>query len=198
MKVAAAAAATRRPQLARKTFIGDGNLEMLERRARFDDRKGHQPGDHQGHDGNDYHRPKTQGRHAESGSGSEHGHGAGNLPACRLSGNCLETVTRCGRPRTSRRRLRRWRRSLETGALCATCLEQALHGHLFSLSLPRTVALVGLMGAGKSAIGKRLAAGLGLPFVDADDEIERAAGCSIAEILREIRRDSNSAPVNAG
>jgi shikimate kinase len=51
------------------------------------------------------------------------------------------------------------------------------------LSLPRTVALVGLMGAGKSAIGKRLASRLGLPFVDADDEIERAAGCSIAEFF---------------
>ena len=47
----------------------------------------------------------------------------------------------------------------------------------------RTVALVGLMGAGKSAIGKRLAVRLGLPFVDADDEIERAAGCSIAEFF---------------
>jgi shikimate kinase len=52
-----------------------------------------------------------------------------------------------------------------------------------SLSLPRTVALVGLMGAGKSAIGKRLATRLGLLFVDADDEIERAAGCSIAEFF---------------
>lgn len=51
------------------------------------------------------------------------------------------------------------------------------------LSLPRTVALVGLMGAGKSAIGRRLAARLGLPFVDADDEIERAAGCTIAEFF---------------
>ncbi len=51
------------------------------------------------------------------------------------------------------------------------------------LPLPRTVALVGLMGAGKSAIGKRLAMRLGLPFIDADDEIERAAGCSIAEIF---------------
>ena len=51
------------------------------------------------------------------------------------------------------------------------------------LSLPRTVALVGLMGAGKSAIGKRLAARLDLPFVDADDEIERAAGCTISEFF---------------
>ena len=51
------------------------------------------------------------------------------------------------------------------------------------LTLPRTVAIVGLMGAGKSAIGKRLAMRLGLPFVDADNEIERAAGCTIAEIF---------------
>ncbi|HYC63548.1 MAG TPA: shikimate kinase [Reyranellaceae bacterium] len=51
------------------------------------------------------------------------------------------------------------------------------------LTLPRTVAIVGLMGAGKSAIGKRLAQRLGLPFVDADGEIERAAGCTIAEIF---------------
>ncbi len=50
-------------------------------------------------------------------------------------------------------------------------------------SPPRTVALVGLMGAGKSAIGKRLAQRLGLPFVDADEEIERAAGCSVTEFF---------------
>jgi shikimate kinase len=47
--------------------------------------------------------------------------------------------------------------------------------------LPQTVVLVGLMGAGKTAIGKRLAARLGLPFVDADVEIEAAAGCTIEE-----------------
>ena len=47
--------------------------------------------------------------------------------------------------------------------------------------LPRTVALVGLMGAGKTAIGKRLAARLGLPFVDADHAIEKLAGCTIEE-----------------
>lgn len=52
-----------------------------------------------------------------------------------------------------------------------------------TLTLPRTVAIVGLMGAGKSAIGKRLAQRLGLPFVDADDEIERAAGCTISEMF---------------
>jgi shikimate kinase len=49
--------------------------------------------------------------------------------------------------------------------------------------LPKTVVLVGLMGAGKSAIGRRLAARLHLPFLDADTEIEAAAGCSIAEIF---------------
>jgi shikimate kinase len=43
--------------------------------------------------------------------------------------------------------------------------------------------MVGLMGAGKSAIGKRLALALGLNFVDADKEIEAAAGCTIPEIF---------------
>jgi shikimate kinase len=47
----------------------------------------------------------------------------------------------------------------------------------------RTIALVGLMGAGKSCIGRRLAARLDLPFVDADREIEEAAGCTIPEIF---------------
>ncbi|MGZ5823399.1 MAG: shikimate kinase [Hyphomicrobium sp.] len=50
--------------------------------------------------------------------------------------------------------------------------------------LARTVVLVGLMGAGKSCIGRRLAQRLGLAFVDADTEVERAAGCSIAEIFQ--------------
>jgi shikimate kinase/3-dehydroquinate synthase len=48
----------------------------------------------------------------------------------------------------------------------------------------RSIVLVGLMGAGKTAIGKRLAAQLGLSFYDADHEIERAAGMTIAEIFR--------------
>jgi 3-dehydroquinate synthase len=47
----------------------------------------------------------------------------------------------------------------------------------------RTIWLVGAMGAGKSAVGARLAARLGLPFVDADAEIERAAGLRVAEIF---------------
>jgi shikimate kinase len=49
--------------------------------------------------------------------------------------------------------------------------------------LSRTVALVGMMGAGKSSVGRRLAARLGVPFRDADSEIELAAGCSIPEIF---------------
>ncbi len=47
----------------------------------------------------------------------------------------------------------------------------------------RSVVLVGLMGAGKTLIGRRLAARLGLPFRDADAEIELAAGCTIPELF---------------
>jgi shikimate kinase len=47
----------------------------------------------------------------------------------------------------------------------------------------RSVVLIGMMGAGKSSIGRRLAARLGLAFVDADTEIEKAAGMSIEEIF---------------
>jgi shikimate kinase len=47
----------------------------------------------------------------------------------------------------------------------------------------RSIVLVGMMGAGKSTIGRRLAARLGLPFTDADTEIETAAGMSIPEIF---------------
>ncbi|MSO70452.1 MAG: shikimate kinase [Alphaproteobacteria bacterium] len=49
--------------------------------------------------------------------------------------------------------------------------------------LGRTVVLVGLMGAGKSSIGLRLAGELGLPFFDADAEIEAAAGSTIEEFF---------------
>ena len=47
----------------------------------------------------------------------------------------------------------------------------------------RSVVLVGMMGVGKSSIGRRLGARLGVPFVDADAEIEKAAGMSIADIF---------------
>lgn len=51
------------------------------------------------------------------------------------------------------------------------------------MKLNRTVALVGMMGAGKSSIGRRLAARLKVEFRDADSEIESAAGCTISEIF---------------
>src|SRR5258708_13156561 len=47
----------------------------------------------------------------------------------------------------------------------------------------RSVVLVGMMGAGKTSVGKRLAAKLGLPFVDADAEIEAGAQLTISEIF---------------
>lgn len=47
----------------------------------------------------------------------------------------------------------------------------------------RNVVLVGMMGAGKTSVGRRIAQALGLPFVDADSEIEAAANMSISEIF---------------
>ena len=52
-----------------------------------------------------------------------------------------------------------------------------------SINLRKPVVLVGLMGAGKSAVGRRLAARLDIPFIDADAEIEKAAGSTISEIF---------------
>ncbi len=48
----------------------------------------------------------------------------------------------------------------------------------------RSILLVGMMGSGKSTVGRRLAARLSLPFYDADEEIEKAAGLSISEIFQ--------------
>ncbi len=50
----------------------------------------------------------------------------------------------------------------------------------------KTIVMVGLMGAGKTSIGRRLAARVGLPFVDADEEIEAAAGSSIEDIFERL------------
>ena len=52
----------------------------------------------------------------------------------------------------------------------------------------RSLVLVGMMGAGKTSVGKRLAARLGLPFVDADEEIEAGARMTDLGDLREVRR----------
>lgn len=53
----------------------------------------------------------------------------------------------------------------------------------------RSIVMVGMMGAGKSAIGRRLASRLGLPFVDADTEIEQAANASISDIFEQHGED---------
>lgn len=53
----------------------------------------------------------------------------------------------------------------------------------------RPLVLVGLMGCGKSSVGKRLAVKLGLPFVDADEEIEKVAAKSISEIFADHGED---------
>lgn len=54
----------------------------------------------------------------------------------------------------------------------------------------RPIALVGLMGVGKTSLGRRLAATLALPFVDADAEIETAAGRSVADIFATLGEEA--------
>lgn len=55
---------------------------------------------------------------------------------------------------------------------------------------PKTIALVGLMGCGKTSIGRRLAKRLELPFYDSDQEVEIAAGCSMKEIFSVYGEDA--------
>ncbi len=50
----------------------------------------------------------------------------------------------------------------------------------------QTIVLVGLMGAGKTSVGRRLALALGLPFRDADEEVEKAAGRSVSDIFADL------------
>jgi shikimate kinase len=61
--------------------------------------------------------------------------------------------------------------------------EMAVYSAIVRALGSRSVVLVGMMGAGKSSIGRRLSARLGIPFVDADTEIESAAGMTIPEIF---------------
>jgi shikimate kinase len=60
---------------------------------------------------------------------------------------------------------------------------EALETRIGRLLRGRAVVMVGMMGAGKSSVGRRLAVRLGLPFVDADSEIEQAANATINEIF---------------
>ena len=55
--------------------------------------------------------------------------------------------------------------------------------HKFDYVKKKTIVLVGIMGAGKTTVGKILADRIGIQFVDADQEIERAAGCTITDIF---------------
>lgn len=59
----------------------------------------------------------------------------------------------------------------------------AEYGNTMGWKLKKTVVLVGMMGAGKTAVGKVLATKLGVPFLDSDAEIETAANRSVAEIF---------------
>jgi shikimate kinase len=61
--------------------------------------------------------------------------------------------------------------------------QAAVEAGLRAALAQRSIVLVGMMGAGKSSVGRRLGARLGLPFLDADTEIEAAAGMTIPEIF---------------
>ena len=61
------------------------------------------------------------------------------------------------------------------------------------INIDKPIVMVGLMGAGKTSVGRALARNLGIPFVDSDKEIEKAAGCSVVDIFsmygeKEFRR----------
>ena len=61
------------------------------------------------------------------------------------------------------------------------------------IDLTKPIVMVGLMGAGKTSVGRALARNLGIPFVDSDKEIEKISGCSVVDIFslygeKEFRR----------
>ena len=64
----------------------------------------------------------------------------------------------------------------------ASTIRRALNG--------RSIVLVGIMGVGKSTIGKRLSQYLDIPFIDADKEIEKAAGMSVEDIFEQFGEDA--------
>ena len=66
----------------------------------------------------------------------------------------------------------------------------ALSRNYIDFKCPRTIVLVGMMGAGKTTVGRRLAPRLGLPFFDADAEIEAAAGMAVSELFQQHGEES--------
>ena len=70
----------------------------------------------------------------------------------------------------------------------------AMKYSMLKQAIDRPVALVGMMGSGKSLIGRRLAGQLALPFIDSDTEVETAAGISISEIFELAGGSQNSDP----
>ena len=82
----------------------------------------------------------------------------------------------------------------------------ALKYPLLKQAIDRPVALVGMMGSGKSLVGRRLANQLELPFIDSDTEVENAASISISEIFelagenkfRAMERDAIRAAADSG
>ena len=70
-----------------------------------------------------------------------------------------------------------------------TSSDRALAAAIVEALGARSIVLIGMMGAGKSSIGRRLGTRLGLSFVDADTEIENAAGMTIAEIFAQHGED---------
>src|SRR4051812_19128136 len=65
----------------------------------------------------------------------------------------------------------------------ATASRETQRDDLNALLAGRPVVLIGMMGAGKTTVGRRLAARLGRHFVDSDEEVERAAGMSIEDMF---------------
>lgn len=74
-------------------------------------------------------------------------------------------------------------------ALCIALLDMNADRPPFGPQISRPIVLIGLMGVGKTTIGKRLAARLNLEFVDADHEIEVAADLTIREIFERFGED---------
>jgi len=78
-------------------------------------------------------------------------------------------------------------RSGQTGSLAPAQIASV--ASRLATRIDRPIVLVGMMGVGKSTVGRKLAAALGLPFADADDEIATAAQMSINEIFEHFGED---------